>query len=205
MTPAAAFLAYAARARVIDAIQVGDWLLHHGHMTVDGVRDLALAALWRDGAHEAVWLLDHLDGRSRSLKESETRAVLDFAGLPAAAVNAPIELADDAVVIGDLVYKKWRVVVEYEGSHHQEDRQQYVADLGRYALMRAEEVRYVQVTHEKLAHARTLVGEVFRTLVAQGYTGAPPTFGERWRLLFAQVSAAVGPRRERATNRGAVS
>ena len=114
-------------------------------------------------------------------------------------------LADETVVIGDLVYKKWRVVVEYEGSHHQQDRQQYVADLGRYALMRAEEVRYVQVTHEKLAHARTLVGEVFRTLVAQGYAGAPPTFGERWRLLFAQVSTAVGPRRERAMNRGAVS
>lgn len=204
-TPAAAYLAYAARARVIDAIEVGDWLLHHGHMTLRELEDLALSALWRDGAHEALWLLDRLDGGSRSIKESETRAVLTFAGLPAPEVNAPIDLEDDIVVIGDLVYREWRVVVEYEGAHHQQDRQQYVADLGRYALMRAGNVRYVQVTHEKLTHARTLVGEVYRTLVEQGYTGSPPTFGERWQLLFASVSTALGPRRQRAMNRGAVS
>ena len=32
VTPAAAFIAYCARARVIDAIKVGDWLLHGGHI-----------------------------------------------------------------------------------------------------------------------------------------------------------------------------
>ena len=32
VAPAAAFVAYCARARVLDAIKVGDWLLHHGHM-----------------------------------------------------------------------------------------------------------------------------------------------------------------------------
>jgi hypothetical protein len=205
-TPAAAYIAYVARARVIDAIKVGDWLLHHGHMTLQELEDLALSAPWRDGAHEALWLLDHLDGRSRSIKESETRAVIDFSGLPAPEVNTPVDLEDDdVVVIGDLVYRKWRVVVEYEGAHHQLDRQQYVADLGRYALLRAGNVRYVQVTHEKLTHAKTLVGEVYRALVERGYTGDSPAFGEHWRLLFASVSTAVGPRRERATSRRAVS
>ena len=199
VTPAAAFIAYCARARVIDAIKVGDWLLHNGHMTVEEVRVLALSALWRDGAHEALWILDHLDARSRSLKESETRGVLAFSGLPVPEVNVTVPVGEDVTVIGDLVYRRWRVVVEYEGSHHQEERAQYVADLDRYALMRGAEVRYVQATHEKLAHARTLVGEVFRELVRQGYDGAPPSFGERWRLLFAPVSAAVGPRRGRLT------
>ena len=33
VTVPAAFIAYCALARVIDAIKVGDWLLHHGHMT----------------------------------------------------------------------------------------------------------------------------------------------------------------------------
>lgn len=205
VTPAAAYLAYVAKAQVIDAIKVGDWLLHRGHVTLHELENIALSALWRDGAHEALWLIDHLDGGSRSVKESETRAVLDFAGLPAPEVNLPIGVEEDIVVMGDLVYRSWRVVVEYEGAHHQEDRQQYVADLGRYALMRAGNVRYVQVTHEKLNHARTLVGEVYRTLVEQGYDGPPPTFGERWRLLFASVNTAVGPRRQQSMNRGAVS
>ena len=200
VTPAAAFIAYVAGARVIDAIKVGDWLLHHGHMTLDELRTLALSALWRDGAHEAVWILDHLDPRSRSLKESETRAVLVFSGLPAPEVNVPVPVGEEVTVLGDLVYRRWRVVVEYEGSHHQEDRAQYVADLDRYALLRAAGITYVQATHEKLSHARTLVGEVFRTLVAKGYDGPPPSFGGQWRLLFAPVSAAVGPRRDRAVS-----
>ncbi len=199
VTVPAAFIAYCARARVIDAIKVGDWLLREGHMTLAPVRDLALAQLWRDGAHEAIWVLDHLDGRSRSLKESETKAVLVFAGLAAPALNVPVDVGEDVVLIGDLVYERWRVVVEYEGSHHQQDREQYVRDLDRYALLRGADISYVQATHEKLAHARTLVGEVYRALLARGYDGPPPEFGERWRTLFGRLSDAVGPRRDRRT------
>ena len=59
VTPAAAFVAYCRRARVVDAIQVGDWLLHRGHMTRRrSCVDLALAQPWRDGADEALWVLD---------------------------------------------------------------------------------------------------------------------------------------------------
>lgn len=209
VTPAAAFLAYAARARVLDAIKVGDWMVGEGHLAIEDVRALALAELWRDGAHEALWVLDHVDGRSRSVKESETRAVLVFAGLPQPEVNIAVDLGNDARAIGDLVYRRWLLVVEYEGSQHQKDRDQYVSDLDRYALFRAHDVRYVQVTHEKLSHARTLVGEVFRELVAAGYDGPPPVFGDTWKQLFQPVSSCViGPRRDRVTgsnSRGAVS
>ncbi len=197
VTPAAAFIAYAAQARVIDAIQVGDWLLRGGHLTVEEVQTLALAEPWRDGAHEAIWILPHLCGRSQSLKESETRAVLDFAGLPEPEVNGAIDVGEDVKVIGDLVYRRWKGVVEYEGAQHQTDRTQYVADLDRYGLFRGAEVRYVQVTREKLGCPQTLVGEVFRMLLAGGYDGPPPRFGETWRQLFLPISTAVGPRRSR--------
>lgn len=201
VTPAAAFIAYCARARVIDAIKVGDWLLRHRHMTESGVRALALDALWRDGAHEAIWILEHLDPRARSLKESETRAVLTFAGLPRPEVNVGVDVNEDVEVIGDLVYPLWDLVVEYEGVDHQEDRSVYVGDLGRYSLLRGAQIRYVQVTHEKLRHARTLVGEVYRELLAGGYDGPPPKFGDQWRMLFLPVSVAVGPRRDRILGR----
>lgn len=203
VTPAAAFLAYAARARVVDAIKVGDWMVSAGHLAIENVRALALTEPWRDGAHEALWVLDHLDGRSRSVKESETRAVLVFAGLPRPDVNGAVDLGDDATAIGDLVYRRWGLVVEYEGGHHQQDRTQYVSDLDRYALLRAHKVRYVQVTHEKLSHAKTLVGEVFRELVAAGYDGPPPVFGPNWRRLFQRVSIVIGPRRDRIAHSGA--
>ena len=204
VTVAAAFIAYCARARVIDAIKVGDWVLRRGHTSIEEIRALALSGLWRHGADEAVWVLDHLDARSRSLMESETRAILTFAGLPAPEVNAAVDVREDVEVIGDLVYRAWHAVIEYEGVHHQEDRSQYNADLDRYALMRAAQVRYVQVTKERIARPKTLVGEVYRTLLAGGYDGPPPEFGQRWELLFRSVSTAVGPRRDRI-RRSAVS
>lgn len=202
VTPAAAYLAYCRRARVVDAVKVGDWLLHQRHMTVPEVRDLALAELWRDGASEALWVLDHLDGDARSLPESETRAVLAFAGLPAPRVNRQLALDEDLVIIGDLVYEEWRTVVEYEGTQHQEERGQYVADLDRYAALRRHDVGYVQVTHEKLRHARTLVGEVYRELLGRGYDGPPPVFRGQWELLFARIHDIL--RSEPPTRRPAV-
>lgn len=192
VTPAAAFLAYCRLARVIDAIRVGDWLLHHGHTSPDEVHGLALAEPWRDGADEALWILAHLDGDSRSLPESETRAILKFAGLPEVEVNRQLPI-QEVVVIADLVYPRWRTVVEYEGSHHQQDRGQYVSDIGRYAVMRRRDFGYVQVTKEKLSRPRTLVGEVHRELISRGYDGPPPAFGHEWVTLFQRISLLVRP------------
>jgi hypothetical protein len=197
VTPAAAYIAYCAQARVIDAIKVGDWLLHRDHMSLDELRSLAFAEPWRDGAREAMWALEHLDCHARSVKESETRCVLVFAGLPRPEVNVPVPVGRNVELIGDLFFRRWCVVVEYEGRQHQTDRAQYVADVDRYAVFRRGTIRYVQVTHEKLAHPRMVVGEVYRELVGAGYNGPPPDFGTRWALLFGRLSDAVGPRYRR--------
>jgi hypothetical protein len=129
--------------------------------------------------------------------ESDLRSILTFAGLPMPDVNVAVPVGEDVTVIGDLVYRAWRTVVEYEGSHHQEDRGQYNADLDRYALFRSADQQYVQVTKERIAQPKILVGEVYRTLLRGGYDGPPPTFDTRWQLLFRSVSVAVGARRDR--------
>jgi hypothetical protein len=195
--PAAAFIAYCRRARVVDAIKVGDWLLRRRHMSTQELHDLAIGEQWRAGANEALWILDLLDGDARSLPESETRAVLTFAGLPEPAVNRAVRLDADVTLIGDLVYECWRLVVEYEGAHHQEEREQYVSDLDRYAVLRRHHVGYVQVTHEKLRRARTLVGEVYRELLDRGYDGPPPSFRGRWELLHARIHDILASERIR--------
>jgi hypothetical protein len=71
--PLAAYVAFCARARVIDAIEVGDWLLRHGHVGWDELRDFCVDQRWRDGAPGALWVLGWLDGDSWSLRESEVR------------------------------------------------------------------------------------------------------------------------------------
>ncbi|MGH3345966.1 MAG: hypothetical protein ACRDO4_03210 [Nocardioides sp.] len=203
VTPAAAYLAYCRRARVIDAIKVGDWLLHQGHVSEREIHDLALAEQWRDGADEALWVHDHLDGLSRSLPESECRVLLSFAGLPLGEVNRRLSIDDDVHIIGDLVFERWRTVVEYESAHHQEDRGQYSIDIDRYATMRRHDLGYVQVTKERLQQPRIMIGEVYRELTTRGYDGPPPDLGRDWQVLFARVTDVIGPRLDRRRAAGA--
>lgn len=194
---AGAFLAYCARARVIDAVKVGEWLLTRGHVTLEQVVQLALEHPWRDGAHEAIWICEHLLDGSRSLRESELRALLVFAGLPVPEVNVELVL-DGVPVVPDLLYRRYRLLLEYQGTQHQEERALYVADLDRQELLRAHGYGYLEVTKERLAHARTLVGRVHRELVARGYEGPPPVVDDRWSRLFSPISCQVGPRHERS-------
>jgi hypothetical protein len=190
----AAYMSYCSLCRVIDAIKVGDWLLHGGHMDQHRLEAMAIADPWRAGAQEVMWVLPHLEPRSRSLKESETRSVLEFAGLPRPESNAELGLDEDLRLFGDLVYRQWKFVVEYEGDHHQHDRAQYSVDIDRYALFRSHGVAYVQVTKEKLDRPRTVALDVYAVLCRNGYGGPPPQFGEKWRLLFGSLYVAVGPR-----------
>jgi hypothetical protein len=170
----AAFMAYCVQCRVIDAIKVGDWLLHNGHMDLNKLEALATAHPWRDGAYEALWVLEYLDPDSWSLKESETRGILEFAGLPRPECNKHLLEITARIVITDLLYRAYGLAVEFEGVQHQQDRHQYTKDLDRYALMRIAGVGYVQVTNEKLQRPRRLVLDVHRALVARGYDGPPP-------------------------------
>lgn len=191
----AAFIAYCAQARVIDAIKVGDWLLHHDHMSLSALIELANSQLWRDGAQEALWVCNHLNRRAKSLKESETRSLIEFAGLPLPEVNVEVDLGDGAEPVeADLVFREWPVIVEYEGTQHQEDRPQYTSDLDRYGLYRDSGHRYVLITKEHMGSPKNLVRKVHKQLVLAGYDGADPQFGERWRTLFARLHVVIGPK-----------
>jgi hypothetical protein len=190
----AAFMSYCSLCRVIDAIKVGDWLLHHKHMDSARLLSLAVAQPWRAGAQEVMWVEPYLDHRARSLKESETRSILEFAGLPRPESNVELGLEPELRVVGDLVYRQWRTLVEYEGTQHQEDRTQYTGDIDRYAALRDHDRSYVQVTKEHLARPRSVVLKVDKALRKNGYDGPPPAFGQRWDQLFRSLRAAVGPR-----------
>jgi hypothetical protein len=205
VTPTAAFVACCVHLRVIDAIQVGDWLLHRGHMTLESLEQLIAATPWRRGASEAAWVLEHLDGESRSLKESETRALIKFAGLPVPECNRAVAVTETVTILIDLWFEQWRCALEYEGAQHQTDRAQYVADIDRYVLMRRARIDYRQVTKESLAMPRNLVRRVHRLLVDNGYDGPPPDFGARWEVLFTRLCDLEQCRRHLRRQHRAVS
>ena len=194
VTPAAAFVGYAATAHVIDLIKVGDWLIHHQHMTIGDVIETAHRDRWRSGSTAAIWVSRYLDGRSRSLKESETRALLVFGGLPNPDVNADLSDGERIFACVDLLYRQWRLVIEYEGRQHAEGPWQFNKDITRYATIRDEQFEYVQVTQEMLRQPRAVVMRVYSKLVERGYNGPAPIFAGRWRSLF-ERSPSPPPRR----------
>ena len=191
----AAFLAWCAEATVIDAIAGGSLLLHHELMSMPSLEGLLLEQPWRRGASEAAWVLPHLDGRCRSIPEAQLLTYLRFAGLPEPDVNALVELAPGVFLTPDLWWSAYRAAAEYEGSHHQEDRGQYNADIDRFAAYRRHDARYVQLTKERMRSPRAVVRAVHAELVAGGYDGPRPDFGELWATQARRLADVVRPSR----------
>ena len=195
VTPAAAFIQYCATATMIDAIKVGDWLLHRRHMTSLEVSELARRDDWRPGARQVRAVLPHLDGRSRSVKESEVRARIVFAGLPRPELNVPVAAEGEEIAIVDLLIRCVLLALEYEGRQHAETLQQFNRDIHRYAALRRQSVEYLQVTQEMLDLPKVMVLRVHSRMCELGYDGPAPVFGDRWASLDAPIPR--DPRRRR--------
>ncbi|TGN64501.1 hypothetical protein EXE59_11395 [Nocardioides eburneiflavus] len=195
-TVEAAFVAFCAEARLIDAIGLGSYLLHKEWLDVALLDQILCEEKWRRGVPETTYVLPHLEGRCRSIPEAELFAYVVFAMLPVPDVNRAIELRTGVELTPDLWFEDYGLAVEYEGSHHQDDRAQYNADIDRYSLYRRHDVPYEQVTKERMRSPRATVRLVHTALVATGYDGPPPDFGEQWESLFQPLSDLV--RRSRA-------
>lgn len=194
VTTEAAFLAYCAESRLIDAVKVGCELLRLARLDIQVLDQLLSEEKWRRGAPETTYVWPFLDARCRSMPEAELLAYVVCAGFPLPEVNTTIELAPGVPVTPDLWFAEFRQAVEYEGSQHQEDRAQYNADIDRYATYRRHEVGYELITKERMRSPRTTIRLIHQALVGRGYDGPPPDFGPQWDALFQPVRRLVRPR-----------
>ncbi|MDR7251595.1 hypothetical protein J2X46_000567 [Nocardioides sp. BE266] len=187
VTPEAAFVAFCAQGRLLDAIKLGSALL--GKEKLDGhlLETILTDERWRHGAAETSYVLPFLDDRCRSMPEAELLAYVVFAGLPIPEVNETVILADGTELAPDEWFEDYEFAVEYEGSQHQEDRGQYTADIDRYAAYRRNHVDYELVTKELMRSPKTTVRRVHAGLVARGYEGAEPDFDGAWLTLFMRL------------------
>ncbi|MCM6762929.1 DUF559 domain-containing protein [Rathayibacter sp. ZW T2_19] len=107
---------------------------------------------------------------AESRRETRLRLVLVTAGLPEPELQ--VELFDALGKIGrvDLLYRKWRVVVEYEGDHHRTDRAQWDRDLIRYERLAAAGWTVVRVASASFdADPADCAHRVRRALIAGGW------------------------------------
>ena len=191
----AAFLAYCAESRTIDAIKAGCMLLRRKLLDPDELERILTEERWRRGVAETSYVLPFLDGRCRSLPEAELLAYVVSAGLPIPEVNETIELAPGLEVTPDQWYVSYEVAIEYEGSQHQEDRGQYNADIDRYAAYRRHKVAYELITKERMRSPKATVRMVHAALAARGYDGPAPDFEGLWGTLFGPLANVVRRRR----------
>lgn len=107
-----------------------------------------------------------------SRPETDLRLLISEAGLPTPVVNAPIRVGTRIIAIGDLVFPRWKVLVEYDGEQHRTSDAQFARDRQRSLDLHLAGWIVVTVRAEGLGRmrARTIV-EIRAALQAHGWRG----------------------------------
>lgn len=167
-TPAETWRSLAGILRFEDLVIAGDGLLsRRAPMATRGQLARAVA---RNAGHRGNRslraALDAVRADTDSARETRLRLDVVAGGLPEPEVNGRIGVDGGRDRYGDLVFRPWRVVAEYEGRHHQEDRSTYLADLDRFEEL-AGRWRFARIAKEH--SRREAVARIRRALVAAGW------------------------------------
>lgn len=169
----------------VQLVQAGDRLVHLGHTTVDGL--IAYCdGVHLDGVRRARLIARYVRDRVESPMETVVRLMLVFARLPEPACNPDInDQLGRFVARCDLVYERYRVIVEYDGMWHRKTPEQRRKDRRRIAALEALGWTVIVITAEDFVAPRAIVHRVHRELVRNGYDGMEPHFNIMWDKAFA--------------------
>jgi very-short-patch-repair endonuclease len=159
-----------------ELVVIGDALVRRQHplATMDALRRAVARMGGRRGSRRLARALTRVRPRTDSPAETELRLDLIDAGLPEPDVNVPIhDVSGRQIALGDLVYAEWRVVVEYDGEHHREDRAQYSRDVDRLDDLAHAGWRVIRFNASHVGRRRAeRIDRVRVALIAAGWT--PP-------------------------------
>ena len=106
---------------------------------------------------------------SRSAMESATRVLFVRGGLPEPEINAPVnDAAGEWLATGDFVWRRQRVVAEFDGDYHRTDRRQWQRDVARRESVVDAGWTYIQLTARSVtvpAYADRLLARLRRLLL----------------------------------------
>ena len=174
----------ATKVRLVPLVQAIEHLIHHGHTSPDALMEYAMSR-HLDGVQRIRRVMSLVCEGVESPLETTLRLMIVFARLPEPAVN--LDIHDDAgrfLARGDLVYTRWKVLVEYDGWQHERDARQRQRDRERREELEAAGWRLIVVTSADLADKREVVRRVHRALEARGHDGRAPHFSVMWDRLF---------------------
>ena len=150
-----------------DLVALGDVALRRSDVTTDGLLAVARARLRYPGRHRAVSAVDWLDAAAESPRESHLRVLLRRARLPRPEVNGIITDGRGGFLArGDLVFRRQRVVAEYDGEVHAPMAQR-AKDAARRAVLREHGWIVVEIVGEDMRYPHRVVARV-RSALADG-------------------------------------
>jgi hypothetical protein len=163
------FLDLAAVLPPSDLVAVGDALLRAGHLD-DGRLTERLARADRvRGVVRARACAPLLSPLAQSRPESMLRYWLATSDLPAPEAQVPVgDRWGRVVAHGDLGYRRWKVLLEYEGRQHA-GTEQFRRDVDRYSLMAADGWLVLRFAGQHLGAPHTVVERTRAALLSRGW------------------------------------
>lgn len=149
-------------------LQVGDWMVADGHVDLSALRE-HVEESHLDGVVRSRRVAKHVAEGVASPRESDLRWTLHRGGIPLPEVN--VDILDDHgqwLARGDLVFRRWKVLVEYDGWQHERDAWQRQRDHLRREALEAAGWRVIVVTTADMAAPRSTVARVRQALRQRG-------------------------------------
>lgn len=149
---------------VTELVMVGDWLVTQHLSTPFDLRGFVHEVHY-DGVQRARRAAELVRRGSESPQESRLRVTLVRFGLPEPEINGTIlDRYGGFLARGDLIYRAERVLVEYDGWHHERDARQRLHDLSRRERLEAEGWRVIVVTDLDMRNPTLVVRRVAEAL-----------------------------------------
>ncbi|WP_400997590.1 hypothetical protein [Agromyces sp. GXQ0307] len=172
VAPADAWCQLAASLSTDDLVAAGDRLV--GWRRPLATPEELRAAVRRHGSRRgAVRLRDALAevrAGSASRRESLLRLRVGRAGFPDPELNAPIELASGWTTHGDLVFRAYRVLLEYDGEQHRTDDRQFHRDVERLNDLAAD--GWIVIRIGRMLPPQRALAQLERALRSRGWSHA---------------------------------
>lgn len=162
-TPARTWLDCAELLSLADLVAMGDAILHRLMATEAEFQHLLTWGFRRRGMANVRRAVPILDGRAESPGESWVRTLLVQAGLPAPECNVDVFHGDRWLARVDMLWPEQRVIVEYDGGGHVDERQRR-RDAERLNALQAAGWLVIVLTADDLRRRRQTVALVRRAL-----------------------------------------
>ncbi|MCW2747831.1 MAG: hypothetical protein JWP10_973 [Nocardioidaceae bacterium] len=181
--PDRTFVDAATQLSLVDLVRVGDQLIRLGLTNLPTLLTYTNTS-HLDGVIRARRAAAFVRDRVDSVKETDVRLLLVFGRLPEPETNINIlDARGRFIARGDLVYRSFKVVVEYDGWQHERDAFQRQRDHLRREALEAAGWLVIVITIEDFARPQEIVWRAYRALFSRGYRGPKPVVSDvlaRW-------------------------